>query len=213
MEDAGTYQPPPPDPNAPPTLAAGSAPPEDTSRWPKVIGIFSLIYGFGGMFCGLMGAAWAIFGAAMMAKLMDAQFTIPTVVKATTIGLTVFNLMLGVVLVVGAVSLLRRKRSGVRLHVRWALLRMILILVGVVVAIFTAPMQIDMQKAMEEAGNRKLVESGRPPKPLSTDAQVYHKMIISTAIFSGVLSIYPLFIGFYLSRRKIREQISHWPNK
>ena len=43
-----------------------------------------------------------------------------------------------------------------------------------------------------------------------SDAELHQKIIIRTAIMTSAVSIYPIFIGFYLSRRKITDEVADW---
>ena len=212
MADAGIYESSMNQPTIPPELVAGALPPEDTSRWPKVIGIISLIYALFGMLCGISYAGSTIFTSQLLAMGGMKDVDLPMPIKLTVVALVVFDVALGVVLLMGAINLLRRKRSGVRLHLRWALWRMILILVAAATTIFTAKASVEFEKARLEAMNRTIEERGGEPREIPSVADLHRKTFINVAIFSAVQSIYPLFIGFYLSRRKIREQIAHWPN-
>lgn len=209
MTDETTYQSPPTE------LHAGmpGLPPEDTAKWPKVIGILSLIYAIFGMLCGVSYGAFLLLTPQMMAMSGAGELDLPARLKFIGIGLILFGVMLGILLIVAAVNLLRRKRTGVRLHLRWALLRMILMLFAAVSTLFTVRDNINFEKARIEAQNRAIVEQGRNPIDMPSDDAIHKRTIITTAVICGMQSIYPLFIGFYLSRRKIREQISHWPVK
>ncbi len=199
---------------APPTEFDPTAlPPEDTAKWPKVIGIFSLIYTLGGLLCSVGLSVWTVFIGTFMAKMMDADVTLPMGVKVAYLSLGVANLVLGIMMVMGAVALLRRKRQGVKLLTRWAVLRMCLLLVGALLTVVIAPSQIEMQKAIIEAGNRQMIKNGREPNPIPSDEDIHRGLIINSAVFSGIVAIYPIFLGFYLSRRKIKDQIKHWPTR
>lgn len=212
MAETGTYTSQSGEPTLPAELAGG-LPPEDTSKWPKVIGIFSLFYAILGMFCGLATTTWALAGTAMLAGLMDADISMPMSLKIFYLTAAALGLILSIMLLTAAVGLLRRKSSGVRRHLRWALWRMLLILAASIAGLVTAPSNVQLEKAMAEAGNRMAEEQDAPTRPIPSDEALFRKTIIQTAIGSGVQIIYPLFIGFYLSRRKIRGQIAHWPSK
>lgn len=203
----------PPDlPKPPPDLIPEAVgPAEDQSKWPKVIGVISLIYAVGGMLCGLGSAGSILLTEQLMAMGGISGVDSPALLKLTVVILFLFALFLGIMLLVGAVKLLQRKRSGVKLHLRWAVLRMALMLVASLTMLVTANLSVDLERTRLEATNRMLEEKGQTPRPIPGDEALYRKTVITAAVFSGAQAIYPLFIGFYLSRRKIRDEAARWP--
>lgn len=200
-------------PTVPESFRPDALPPEDTSKWPRVIGLISLFYALGGMLCSIAMSVWTAFIGTFMASLMDVEVGLPTPVKVAYLALGAANLILGVMMLVGAVALLRRRRSGVTLLLRWAVLRMGLLLIGAVVNVLTVPSQIELQKTMMAAGNEQRVVNDMEPAPIPSDAELHRNMIIQTAVVTGLFAVYPMFLGFYLSRRKVRAQIEHWPSR
>jgi hypothetical protein len=213
MADSGTYDTSMNPPAVPADFVAGALPPEDTSKWPKVIGVFSLIYAILGMTCGIAYAGMTMMTEQLMAMGGMTDVTLPMPIKLTVVALVLCGLILGIVLLSAAVQLLRRKRSGVKLHLRWAMLRMILILLAATTTLFTGKASVDFEKARLDAQNRLMEERGGQAMKIPSDEALHRRTILTTAGFSAAQAIYPLFIGFYLSRRRIREQIAHWSNK
>ena len=117
--------------------------------------------------------------------------------------------IVGILLLFAAIGLLRRRKSGVSLHKAWAAVRLILIVIGLGLGMLMIPAQVDMQRSVNEATNRRLREAGRPEQPFNEEA-VMQRSKIMLGIMTGATAIYPLFVGFYLSRKKIADEVADW---
>ena len=180
------------------------------TKWPKRLGVISLIYAIGGLLVQALGAAWAVAGEWLLG-LGNFEIEIPVLVKLVQGGMVVVASILGFVMLVGAINLLRRRRSGVSLLKAWAVLRMVLVLVGLVAAILIMPARVDMQRSIAEQTNEKRREAGLTTGMQETDDEkIRAKIIRSSVIMSGVVAAYPLFLGFWLSRRKVGDEVSQW---
>jgi hypothetical protein len=64
---------------------------------------------------------------------------------------------------------------------------------------------------MLQAQQQKIKESGsKMVIPDLTDDQIWRRMIIGIGIGSVVFAVYPLFLGFFLSRQKITDEVHRW---
>lgn len=198
-------------PMTPPTaggLLEAEAPP---TKWPKVLGVISILYAAGGMLCAA-GTGISVFFMDALMKMGGMDMSTPLIVKLNGVisGFLVF--VLGVIMLVGAVKLLQRKRGGPKVLRVWALLRVVMILVGVLTTVLTAPAQIQFQRAIADAQEQRLREGGRADAipPTQSDEQIWRHMLMMVGIFSAALAIYPVFLGFYLSRPKITAEVDQW---
>lgn len=180
------------------------------TKWPRVIGIISLIYAAGGILC-QVGVVVSSLASETLMKMGGMDIEMPPVLLAVNTALGVVMSFVGLLLLFAAINLLRRRRSGVSLHKQWAVLRLVLMVAGVGVAIVLLPANIELQRSIQEASNEKLREADRDDlvQEFSED-KVWRQTIIMTGVGAGVVTVYPLFIGFYLSRRKIREEVETW---
>ncbi len=205
------------------TLEAPPAPPLDAddyddypepprTRWPKVIGIISLIYAICGMLCQTTFALWLLFLMPMIMGMMQAdEVTVPLVLKLIGIPQALLLLVLGIVLLLGSVKLLRRNRSGVGMLKQWAMWRVVLLVIGAGASIATLPAQIDMQTQMLEAQKEAAEDAGRPfPAAIPDYDTAWRRGVIGLGVFSGILAAYPVFLSFYLSRSKISDEVEQW---
>jgi uncharacterized membrane protein len=179
------------------------------SRWPTVIGVISIIYAIGGMTCATLQVGWlAVMDA--IPEMYRGGITMPLGLRLAMIGLVVPLLILGIMLITGGIGLLRRKRSSVSLLRKWVLLRLVMLLLGVMFAVVTAPAQIEITRQSHEFAARMYAESGQSAPPSKSDEELWRGLILQTGIFSALIAIYPLFIGFYLSRRRINDEVAEW---
>lgn len=183
----------------------------EATRWPTVIGIISLVYACGGLLCGL-GYGISILLTEWMMSLGGMKVDTPPVIKVTGFAMSVLMIAIGVVMLFGAVNILRRRQAGVKLLKLWALLRVALIVLGIVVAMLTAPAQVAFQRSIADATEQRLRDSGQaaaipPPK---TDEEIWRQIMVMSGVMSAVMAIYPIFIMFYLSRRKITNETLEW---
>src|SRR4051812_44072941 len=132
---------------------------QPTRSWPKTIGIISLIYALCGMLCGIGLSVSSIAMEAIM-KLGGMDVSTPSIFKLNGMVTGVMIFGLGILMLTGAIKVLRRNRSGPKLLRIWSVLRVALILISVIATVLTAPAQIQFQRSVNEAKEQKLRESG-----------------------------------------------------
>ena len=94
----------------------------DPPKWPKVVGVISIIWALLGLTCGGLGMASAAFMGPMMESQLDGDPLPPTMVLTTAdYALGAFGLVLAVILMVGGVTLLLRKPVAKPLHIIYGL--------------------------------------------------------------------------------------------
>lgn len=196
---------------------AGMSPPvareleaEVQSRWPTVIGVISLIYAIGGLLCGL-GYGVSVFFMEALTQMVGMDVPAPAIIKVTGLIMSLCMLGLGILMLSGAVSTLRRRRSGPGLLRTWAMLRIVLLLIGVAVTVLTAPAQIQLQRTIQDQQNQAFRESGRTELIVEkTDEEIWNGLLMQTAIATAVFAVYPFFLGLYLSRAKLKAEVETW---
>ena len=178
------------------------------TKWPKNLGVISLLYALGGMLLQIVIVA-VLF---LLPILLDANVEIPLALKVIQISLSTVIVVAGMLMLVGAVNLLRRRRSGPSLLRAWVIVRLILIVLGLGAAIMLAPAQVPIQRAGIEQRIDALKDAGGDTSRLEkiTDEDIHFAAIRNGVILSGVVAIYPFFLGFYLLRKKITAQVDHW---
>ena len=194
----------------PPVEPAELVADEPQTKWPKVIGVISLIYGFMGLLCNTINGVWLGL-ADMVPEMWRGGMEIPPLVRVTGIVQVVLTFGVGILMVMGSVSLLRRRRAGPGRLKKWVLLRMVLIVAAVVVMVLTGPAQIQMQRSMLDYRNDALREADMTSRIVEkTDDELWRSVIIQGGIAVGIISIYPVFLGLWLSRKKITAEVEQW---
>jgi hypothetical protein len=200
-------------PNVPPqTAPLAGAVVASSSGWATGLGIVALVYAGLGILVNAGGIAMLVFSEQA---------------REAAGGLNVANLafgsvaiLLGVVLAIGAIGLLRRRRFGVQATLTWAAARLILLLVASIYGWLTLPAQVDrqmelMDRRVAEArgssggGSRSVSISVGGGSGLDREAMLrWSKM----AFVGSVLAIgaMPVATAWILTNRRRREEIAGW---
>jgi hypothetical protein len=194
----------------PPTTRSIESELAPTTNWPKVIGVISLIYAIGGLLCvSVYGAYIAFFPK--LPEMLRGGIDMPPLVRFSSAALLALTLPVGIIMLVGAINLLRRRRSGVRGLKRWSVLRLLLLVLYVVLVVGTSRTQLEMLRQGVEFQNDMVREAGRPDRMRDvSDEALWKQFILQTSVFTAIFSFYPVFLGLYLSRRKVTSEIEAW---
>lgn len=212
----------PGDPGIPADPAESAAPPTyvdtppvseldyyEQSKWPKVIGIISLIYAILGLTCTGFGAIWYAI-MPMLPEMFRGGVETPPIVRFGIMSQSLLGLFLGVLMLLGAIGLLRRRARGVAQLKLWAALRLLLLVIGLGFGVLTMGAQVDMQRGGYEFRNRMVEEQGGDPQPIPSEESLAMRVKLQMGIGTGVFLIYPLFLGLFLSRRKVTDEVAEW---
>lgn len=205
---------------SPPTV---ELPPDDLAghqaSWPTVVGIISIIYAAFGFLANGCGTAFVYIGnlTLSLVGLDAADFQVPTWLKVATTTMGVFGMTLAILLLMGAIGLLRRKPSSVRLLRTWVVLAIVSTVVNIGIGFAAIGPNIEIQKSIQEAVLDKVKEDGGDPDaPQFADLQkddeaMRREAIRNLAIFGGGLPmIYPLIVGFLLTGKRRSAQVEQW---
>jgi len=197
--------------SAAPSIESPGSPPTPASGWATGLGVVALVYAIAGILVNGLGLAFMGFSeqAAAAAATGPVQW-----------GLGGLAILLGIVLVIGAVGLLRRRRWGVRMTTAWVVARLLLLLVAGVHGWLTLPQQVDAQMSMMEerlaearsgdgsAGGSRSVRV-RAGGDLDREAMLkWSKLAFVGGV--AVTGTFPVVAGWILSNRRRREEIAAW---
>lgn len=180
------------------------------TTWPKTIGVISIVYGSLGLLCqGAMNAGGMLGEFFMKLGNLDVEF--PMMFKVIS-GVTIVVMwILGIILIMGGIKLTRRRRGALGLLKTWVVLRLLVMIVGVVLTVLLLPANLGLQEQILEATNKQAREGGRSDQVREFDEDsAWRTTVIGTAVAGAVFSAYPLFLGLYLSRRKIGAEVEQW---
>ncbi|MCH7573262.1 MAG: hypothetical protein IH891_10140 [Planctomycetes bacterium] len=131
---------------------------------------------------------------------------------ASVSGVIMF--VLGLMLIFGGTRLLRRKPAGISLIKKWVIARIVFLLISFTASVLTAPIQIDIQRQSNDFTNEMAVKGNRPDRVKDFDEDnAWRFVMIQAAVVTSVIAIYPLFLGFYLSRKKISDEVNTWESR
>jgi len=186
---------------SPPPITVQSKP---SRNWPIVIGVLSLTYAIGGLFIAI--TLWLQFKETLDRGRMYSPNT-----RVQTAVIAIVTCILGIWMVVGAIMLLCRRRSGVWLLRTWARLRIMLVVIATVWLIASIPSEA---KYMRE--HRTIQENPQwqlPQRRGPTDAEV-SQMWTTGIVFGGLqaiaFAVYPVFLFIYLGQRRITADMETW---
>lgn len=179
------------------------------TRWPTVFGVISIIYAIIGLSCGTLQSVW-LGVMDFVPEMFRGGVSLPLAVRLVYIGLIIPVLILGIMLLSGGIGLVRRKRSSVGLLKKWVIGRIVMLLVGIIASILTAPTQIQIQKQVYEFQVKMMEEAKRTPPPPRSDDEIWHGLLIQTGVATGLIAVYPFVLGMFLSRKKIADEVAEW---
>ncbi|MBP7948326.1 MAG: hypothetical protein KA004_01635 [Verrucomicrobiales bacterium] len=216
-------QPPPPPPPLPPAPpqnlysapgAGPQMPPEllvpKKSGWPTAIGVIGMVFGGAAALSSLVGLftnsalSGMLEGFGVDKNFMDRHWA------ATTL-LPILASALGVVLLVGGILLLMRRKAGVSVMLLWAVAKIAFVLVQ-------APLQMAMQKEMlpKMLEQQQKVVEAQSKKSGQTAPEINLSGFMDAAAGVGAVvgvvwgMALPVFLLIWFSRKGVRHDIASW---
>jgi hypothetical protein len=169
--------------------------PRDT-RWPKALGIISIILGVLGILAGFIGASAGLIVKTLQAMVEDKGAVDWNAVSRAVTWLARISLVsaiLAVVLLVVGVGLVRRRAWAIPLGKTWAVLQIIVAILGTGMSHM---IQRSIAEAIQQAGT-----TGRMPIGTSPAATAW-SLLWGCAL--------PVFMLIWFARREIREEVAAW---
>jgi len=186
-------------PGAPPTEAGPPAVPPTESTWVTVIGIIGIVYASIGLFggvCGLGGSAMMSFIPSMAPHGKSMPSTVamgPWLILSNLAGM-----VLAIVLLVGAIGLLKRRPWSRGVLMGWAVADIVVTVLGLFASVV-------MQKAMFAEMARQ--QHGAPPGT--------ENMMFVGVLFGACFGLIwgwgpPIFTLIWFSRAPIKQEVAGW---
>ncbi len=201
-----------PPPNAPPTsdqFAYQSEP--EPPKWPKVVGIFSIVWASIGLACGLCGLLQMVAGAAFQPQLPGGGGAggaggggfQPPPPSAMLMISSVLGMFPPIVLLIAGIFTVQRKAAGRMLHLVYAGLSVIVTIIGTLVAVQAIDTMI---QTMEQ----QAASQGDPNAAAQIKNMIPMMKSFSTIgiVLGGVLGVaYPIFVAIWFGvvKRDNRE--------
>lgn len=178
---------------------------ERPTTWPTVVGVLGIVWASLGLFCGCVGffavpmQRWGLnmqSQAGQSNALAEAQLHAAEQFQIIMISLIAVAMIFAVVLLIGSISLVRRRRKARSLMMTWAIASLLLLAFNIALQVMT------YQATVAELNNIG---------DTSQMGQLWVTTIIGgffTAVFGFVP---PLFVLFWFSRQRIKSEVEQWP--
>ncbi len=180
------------------------------SKWPAVVGTISIVYAALGILWQTCAGASIVMSDWLM-QLGGIEVDVPVVLKVVAAASAALLALLGIVLLVAGIGLVRRRRASIGRHKLWAVLRILMVVVGTVAGIVLMPASLEIKEAAQEATNRQMRDSGRDDLVKEFDEEKeWRNQVIWTGVMAVLVSVYPLFLVTYLSRKAVADEAAEW---
>ena len=180
--------------------------------WPSVIGVLCIIYAILGLFANACNSLNPWLQGPMLAMVGINDVEMPMALKLMSLIGGALGIILGILLFIGAIGLLKRRRSGYKLVMSWVVARVALAVVGIFFAIGMvddqALYQIRIQEAMVEMAESR--GGSAASVPLKTEEEISSSTLMWTMVGTTVVLIFPIVIGFVMSTRTKRAYVATW---
>lgn len=188
---------------------APNRPPVKPAKWPKTIGIIAIIFGIFGGLKGLVAIVSTFFGE-MLAKASNLPPEFYDKWRPFMLGSGAGEIILGILLFVGGLLLLYRKRFSMVMLMGWAVMKMLFAVVGF---FFNYQMQREQIPLLLEQQQEAVKKAGGAGSEQVMEMVTGATEIISTVmLFAGLIwvMLLPIFILIWFIRPKIMRQVSGW---
>lgn len=181
---------------------------EPTERWPTVVGVLGIVFASLGMLafvCGLLGPVIGNFFVGIVPEeqreqlrtQIETQRRLSLPYPVVQYGVQLIEFALAIVLLVGAIQILRRSRGGAKTLTRYAWLDLIWNFIGAGVGLVVVT---GMQNAMKT--DPTLAKSAGPLGP-----GFMMPMVIVGFVLQG---IWPAFLILWFGRDPIKDAVDRW---
>ncbi|MCC6427542.1 MAG: hypothetical protein IT435_12060 [Phycisphaerales bacterium] len=169
--------------------------PAELPKWPKVVGIISIVWASLGTCCGVLGLGLGVVGRSMIPPEKSDQFP-PHFVSPPVVILGVVGLSFGLILLAAGIMTVSRKPIGRILHIVYSILS---ILIFPVSMYFNFQMQAEMEQWVQQNPN---TDFAKQQAQMGSGGQL--GQIIGMVIGTVMGLAYPVFclIWFGLVKRK-----------
>ena len=191
------------------------------AAWPTVLGFVSIVYAIIAFFANLASMAAPFLGPVglrLAGVTIDPGMGLPGWIIAGTLVFGVVGVLLAILLVVGAVGLIRRTSSGVALLKIWSVLAASAAVLAIGFGSFTiepnTDMQLEIQSAFQDLireqhpndADQRIANAG-----IDQDKDSMKKASIrNLAIFGSMPLLFPLLLGIFLTAKRREQEIAAW---
>lgn len=185
--------------------------PTQPSSWPTVLGVLLIVLASLGLMSNVCGGIAAVFMPALMSQMgstgqddavIKAQMDMASKYMAFNLANASILIVLGVILLIGGIGLLRRRRSAAGKVKLWAIGRMIWSLPA---AYMTYLITADTLKVMQQAA-----ADNNQPMPAGVTVLFDALGPISAVVNLFMWCAVPVFVLIWFMRRRIKNEVAAW---
>ncbi len=197
-------------PSTPPSATAPARAPEGNSTWPVVLGIVALVFGVAGFLGNLWGTVATSVAEGLVSSLtgelsgqeedvVRVVFEITRSWRLWTVGVALIGALVSGLLLVGGILLLLRRAAAASLLKLWAVVRMVMVIVGGYVGL---QVQREIMAAMHDLLGAEM-------------DQIPQGLVAATTAFGMMFGIMfgwalPVFVLIWFARQKIKDEVDGW---
>lgn len=216
------------------------SPPVKRTVWPKVIGIISIVIAGLGMLCGTCNTISGIAGRAMV-PFMRGMFKMPMATSRPTTGPTMpidpkaaadmmdkllegmtplytiqaitsfVGLLAAILLLVGGIKLIRRRRCAQTLHLVYAILGIISVCVAIALHSYSMSIMTDTMGGLPFGEMDPGMDPAMGEQMSNLMRAQFSMMSVFGAIMIGATGLpYPVFLLVWFLRPKVRREVEGW---
>lgn len=170
------------------------------SKWPKGFGITSIVFGALGLICFGCGSINLIL-TPMLSNLSPQSPAGPSGAQlAMQAASTLLSFCLSIWLLIAGIGLVRFKPWSVRNHQLWALVKIVIVVLGTCLSYLFA------EESVRQV-NDQLSQQGQVTPPFTMSVEIMYIVLSVSLVW---FLVYPVILLLFMSRNKIREEIQTW---
>jgi hypothetical protein len=184
--------------DAPPTTR-GIVAPASTTSWPTVFGVISVLLGALGVFGGIVGIATTLLLPSVLPQAYAQFLQLPGPMRAASIASSALNVLLAGLLTSAGIGLLRRRRWAVGATRTWAIMKIVLSVVGIGIGWWT-------QSWLRQHPSSNASGTSSPLSPQATAVIQAISLLFALAWAWA----WPIVCLVWLSRPRVRAEWEAW---
>lgn len=192
-----------------------------TITWPTVLGSISIIYAVLALVansCGTASIFLGDFGLQLAGIDVDGGLDFPAWITVSTVVTGVMGLVLAVLLLVGAIGLIRRRAGSVRILKAWVVLVLCATVIQIGLGYFTIDNNVDLQVRIQDATSEMIREANPKISAQELDEmglgksadEIRTASIRNTLLLGSIPALYPIILGFLLTSKGRVSEVDAW---